>query len=70
MIHTMPAVHNEYTVYTESILTSLSGHGLFLSREICAITGITITGNCVPGKGTRFEIAVPKGMWRMKGGYA
>jgi signal transduction histidine kinase len=37
---------------------------LFLSREILAITGITITGNGVPGKGARFEITVPKGMYR------
>ncbi|MCX6690407.1 MAG: PAS domain-containing sensor histidine kinase [Methanoregula sp.] len=44
-----------------------TGLGLFLSREILAITGITITENGVPGKGARFEIAVPKGMWRMKG---
>jgi len=44
-----------------------TGLGLFLSREILAITGITITENGVPGKGARFEITVPKGMWRMKG---
>ncbi|MDD5189181.1 MAG: ATP-binding protein, partial [Methanoregula sp.] len=42
-----------------------TGLGLFLSREILAITGITITENGVPGKGARFEITVPKGMWRM-----
>ena len=41
--------------------------GLFLSCEILAITGITITGNGTPGKGARFEITVPKGMWRFKG---
>ncbi|MFA5414311.1 MAG: PAS domain S-box protein [Methanoregula sp.] len=44
-----------------------TGLGLFLSREILAITDITITENGVPGKGARFEITVPKGMWRMKG---
>ena len=43
-----------------------TGLGLFLSREILAITGITITENGVPGKGARFEITVPKGMWRIK----
>jgi PAS domain S-box-containing protein len=41
-----------------------TGLGLFLSREILAITGITITENGEPGKGARFEIIVPKGMWR------
>jgi len=42
-----------------------TGLGLFLSREILSITGITITENGEPGKGARFEITVPKGMWRM-----
>ena len=41
-----------------------TGLGLFLSREILAITGITITENGTPGKGARFEITVPKGMYR------
>lgn len=42
-----------------------TGLGLFLSREILKITGITIEENGVPGKGARFEITVPKGMWRV-----
>ena len=42
-----------------------TGLGLFLLREILSITGITITENGVPGKGARFEITVPKGMWRV-----
>ena len=41
-----------------------TGLGLFFSREILAITGITITETGTPGKGARFEITVPKGMWR------
>ncbi|MDD1694555.1 MAG: ATP-binding protein, partial [Methanoregula sp.] len=41
-----------------------TGLGLFLSREILAITGITITENGEPGKGARFEILVPDGTWR------
>ncbi|HXX55460.1 MAG TPA: PAS domain S-box protein [Methanoregula sp.] len=36
-----------------------TGLGLFLSREILAITGITITENGEPGKGVRFEIVIP-----------
>lgn len=36
------------------------GSGLFLEREILAITGITIVETGTPGKGTRFEIGVPK----------
>jgi signal transduction histidine kinase len=41
-----------------------TGLGLFLSREILSITGISITENGIPGKGVRFEITVPKGEYR------
>jgi len=41
-----------------------TGLGLFLSQEILAITGITITGNGELGKGALFEITVPKGSYR------
>ena len=41
-----------------------TGLGLFLSREILSITGITITENGEPGKGARFEITVPNGAYR------
>jgi len=42
-----------------------TGLGLFLSREILAITGIIIIENGIPGKGTRFEITMPKGAYRV-----
>ena len=41
-----------------------TGLGLFLSREILAITTITIGENGEPGSGARFEILVPKGKYR------
>ncbi|WP_165394737.1 hybrid sensor histidine kinase/response regulator [Methanofollis fontis] len=41
-----------------------TGFGLFLICEILAITGITIRENGEPGKGARFEIAVPKQAYR------
>jgi len=44
-----------------------TGLGLFLSREILSLTGITIRETGEPGKGARFEIAVPNGGYRMKG---
>jgi signal transduction histidine kinase len=44
-----------------------TGLGLFLEREILSITDITITKNGEPGKGARFEITVPKGMYRFTG---
>jgi PAS domain S-box-containing protein len=41
-----------------------SGLGLFLSREILSITGITITESGETGKGARFDMLVPKGGYR------
>ena len=41
--------------------------GLFFIRECLDLSGMTITETGEPGKGARFEITVPKGMWRMKG---
>ena len=41
-----------------------TGLGLFLSREILAITGMEIRETGTPGKGARFEILVPAGAWR------
>jgi PAS domain S-box-containing protein len=45
-----------------------TGLGLFLSREILAITGITILENGKPGEGVRFEILVPHEMYRESDG--
>jgi PAS domain S-box-containing protein len=44
------------------------GQGLFLVQEILAITGITIRESGIPGAGARFEIIVPKGMYRYSTG--
>ena len=44
-----------------------TGLGLFLTREILAITGLTITETGVPGKGARFEIVVLKEAYRFSG---
>ena len=41
-----------------------TGLGLFLSREILAITGITIQETGLPGRGARFEILIPPQMAR------
>lgn len=41
-----------------------TGLGLFLSKEILSITGISIRENGIPGEGARFEIAVPEGSFR------
>jgi PAS domain S-box-containing protein len=41
-----------------------TGLGLFLSREILSITGITIAETSNPGSGARFEITIPEGVWR------
>ena len=42
-----------------------TGFGLFLSRTILSITGITISETGIPGTGARFEILVPKGAYRL-----
>ncbi len=42
-----------------------TGFGLFLSAEILSITGMTITETGTDGEGARFEIRVPKGMFRL-----
>jgi PAS domain S-box-containing protein len=41
-----------------------TGLGLFLAREILAITGITINETGIPGQGAVFEITVPEGAYR------
>jgi|WetSurMetagenome_2_1015567.scaffolds.fasta_scaffold00208_20 signal transduction histidine kinase len=44
-----------------------TGLGLFLSREILAITGLTIRETGIYGRGVRFEILVPVGKYRSPG---
>jgi len=41
-----------------------TGLGLFLTREVLSITGMTIKETGEPGKGARFEILVPKEGYR------
>jgi PAS domain S-box-containing protein len=41
-----------------------TGLGLFLIREVLAITGITIREKGIPGKGVQFELTVPDGAYR------
>ena len=43
------------------------GLGMFLARQILAITGITINETGIHGKGARFEIRVPRGGYRRMG---
>ena len=43
-----------------------TGLGLFLAREILAITGITIRETGEQGKGARFEMVVPPGRYRVR----
>ena len=44
-----------------------TGFGLYMMREILAITGILIEETGEPGKGARFEIFVPNGSYRQSG---
>jgi PAS domain S-box-containing protein len=43
-----------------------TGLGLFLVREILSITRLSISETGEPGKGARFEISVPWGMFRFR----
>jgi len=43
-----------------------TGIGLFLSREILSITGLSIRERGEEGRGARFEITVPEGKYRYK----
>ena len=44
-----------------------SRNSLIFVKEILDITGIGIRETGEPGKGARFEITVPKGMYRLTG---
>lgn len=54
---------NKELIFTKGF-GSNTGWGMFLSREILSITHIVIRETGIPGKGVRFEIAVPDGSWR------
>ncbi|HDS63548.1 MAG TPA: PAS domain-containing sensor histidine kinase, partial [Methanofollis liminatans] len=43
-----------------------TGYGLFLAREILAITGLSIREVGAPGQGARFEIVAPRGTYRLE----
>lgn len=42
-----------------------TGFGLFLSREILSITGLSISETGKEGKGVRFEITIPRNLYRL-----
>jgi signal transduction histidine kinase len=44
-----------------------TGFGLFFVHDALEISGMTITETGEPGVGVRFEISVPKGMYRISG---
>jgi PAS domain S-box-containing protein len=43
-----------------------TGFGMFLVREVLALTGITITETGLPGQGARFEMIIPKEAYRTR----
>ena len=58
----VPAEHKE-AIFLRKFFKH-TGFGLFLSRTILGITGMTIRETGEPGKGARFEIMVPAGAFR------
>ncbi len=59
-------LENEKDLIFEHGYGKHTGIGLFLSREILSITGLSIHECGEEGKGARFEITVPKGKFRIK----
>ena len=57
------ALENKSKLFTRGF-GKRTGLGLFLSREILSITGISITETGDPGKGVLFRISVPKNAYR------
>ncbi len=57
--------HDEKEKIFERGFGKTTGLGLFLSREILSITGITIWETGKPGKGARFEMTVSIGVYRL-----
>ena len=48
----------------QQVFNQKHGYGLYLVSEVLGITGITITEEGTPGKGARFVILIPEGVWR------
>lgn len=42
-----------------------TGYGLFIAREILGITGLSIRETGIPGEGARFEVLIPRGLFRV-----
>jgi PAS domain S-box-containing protein len=59
----VPAGHKE-GIFDQKFFKH-TGYGLYLSRTILGITGITIRETGIPGNGARFEIMVPNGAYRL-----
>ena len=53
-------------IFNKKAVGREGGLGLFLSREVLSITGITIRETGEPGSGARFELAVPSGKFQIK----
>ncbi|MFA4878214.1 MAG: PAS domain S-box protein [Methanoregula sp.] len=58
-------VSNKAKIFNKGFGTH-TGFGLFLAREILAITGMNIRETGFPGRGARFEITVPPGKFRIR----
>jgi len=56
--------NNEKMLIFERGYGKNTGLGLFFIREILSITGITIKETGEEGRGVRFELSIPHGMWR------
>jgi PAS domain S-box-containing protein len=53
-------------IFNKNVEKAGGGLGLFLTREILSITGITIEETGTPGSGARFEMSIPPGKFQGK----
>ena len=58
--------YNEKEQIFERGVGKNTGFGLFIAREILGITGLSICESGIPGEGARFEILIPRELYRVR----
>jgi PAS domain S-box-containing protein len=58
--------YNEKEQIFERGVGKNTGFGLFIAREILGITGLSIRESGIPGEGARFDILIPRELYRVR----
>lgn len=56
----------KHVIFERGLQAGRKSFGLYLSKEILAITDVSMRETGTPGKGARFEIVVPEGRYRIE----